>query len=206
MTKWGIRRLATRSLAVVLVGAVVALGAFYFMQRQACFQEAELVQKHWTRLSDEVLSRRITVAKQFASAVSVDALLELDEPAVHNSRSPYEDLRDLTLPEIEEEFASVSEYVDTRELYETANRVAPVETTAGTDAAGNIMNMSDEQLIGMRPAMNEAIKYMSALVQIKNASDVVTDCSPKNIWSRFSGEEPLVVKVQVRAELNPAAK
>ena len=206
MTKWRIRQLATRSLAVVLVGAIVALGAFYFTQRQDCLQEAELVQTHWTRLSDEVLSRRITVAKQFASATSVDALLELEEPAVHNSRSPYEDLRDLTLPEIEEEYASVSEYVDTRELYETANRVAPVETTAGTSNPGNIMNISDEQLIGMRPAMNEAIKFMSAVVQIKNASDVVTDCSPSNIWSRFSGEEPYVVKVQMRADLNPAAK
>jgi hypothetical protein len=199
MAKWGIRRLATLSLAIILLGAVAALGGFYFIERQACVQEAELVQKHWKRLSDEGLSRRIAVARQFATATSVDALLTHHEPAIGNSRSPYEDLRDLTLPEIEEEYASVSEYVNTQGLYEAANRIAPVETTAGGPEPGNIMGMTDEQLVAMRPAMNQAIDYMSAVLRVKNESDVVTDCSSSNVFSRISGEQPILVKVQVRA-------
>jgi hypothetical protein len=38
-----------------------------------------------------------------------------------------------------------------------------VETTAAGAEPGNIMNLTDEQLIGMRPAMNQAINFMSAV-------------------------------------------
>jgi hypothetical protein len=43
-------------------------------------------------------------------------------------------------------------------------------------------------------------------VRVKNASDVVTDCSASNVYSRISGEQPFIVKVQVRADANSAPK
>jgi hypothetical protein len=41
---------------------------------------------------------------------------------------------------------------------------------------------------------------MSAVLKVKNASDVVTDCSASNVYARISGEQPILVSVRVRAE------
>jgi hypothetical protein len=45
---------------------------------------------------------------------------------------------------------------------------------------------------------------MSAVLRVKNASEVVTECSASNVFARVSGEEPLIVRVQMRARTNPA--
>lgn len=197
---------AARVLAAVLIVAAVAAGGYFYTHREACLQEANYLGGQWAMLGDEVLTRRIAIAKQFATAESVEALLEHEEPAMRNPKSAHEELRDVALPDLESVYAYVSDYVDAHEIFAAANKLSPVETTADIGASGNVMGMSDEELVKMRPAMNQAIDYMSALLSVKNASEVVVDCSASNIFARLTGGNPYVVKVHVRAEIVPAAK